>query len=56
MDRKELGQVLDMVLVKVRVSKTIETEVYALMVTLFPTIIAPALDIIDNGRITRLVC
>ena len=56
MDRTELNQVLDLVLEKVRKSRTIETEVYALLVTMFPTIIAPALDIIDNGKITKLVC
>jgi hypothetical protein len=56
MDRQEIGQLLDLSLLKVREQKTIDTDVYALLVTLFPTIIAPALDIIDHGRITKLVC
>ena len=47
---------MTLVLEKVSLSKTLEPDVYAMLITLFPTIIAPALEIIDSGRITKLVC
>ncbi len=56
MERSELTQLLTLVLQKISTAKTIETDSYAILVTLFPTIIAPALEILDNGRITKLVC
>ena len=54
MERTEISGLLDLILEKIAKVKTIDTETYALLVTMFPTIIAPALDIIDNGRVTRL--
>ena len=56
MDRSEISQLLSLVLQRVGEAKTIEQEVYAMLVTMFPTIIGPALEIIDHGKITRLVC
>ena len=56
MERSEFNSLLDLVLLKITKARTIEPEVYAFLVTLFPTIIAPTLDIIDNGRITKFVC
>ena len=56
MERTEISALLDLVLEKIAKVKTIDTETYALLVTMFPSIIAPALDIIDNGRVTRLQC
>ena len=56
MEKSELKALLEQVLTRIRQARTIETEVYALLVTLFPTVLAPALDIIDHGRITKLVC
>ncbi len=47
---------LDLVLQKVKEVKTIEQDIYVMLVSMFPTIIAPALEIIDHGRITKLVC
>ena len=47
---------LDLVLQKVKAVKTIEQDIYVMLVSMFPTIIAPALEIIDHGRITKLVC
>ena len=56
MDCAEINQLLSLVLKKIKSVKTIEQDVYAMLVTMFPTIIAPALEIIDHGRITKLVC
>ena len=56
MDSAEIGQLLDLVLQRVTQARTIEKDVYAMLVTMFPTIIAPALEIIDHGKITKLVC
>jgi len=56
MDKFELNTLLNLVLGKIANLGTIDTELYSLLVTIFPTIIAPALDIIDNGRITKLIC
>ena len=56
MDCTEILQLLSLVLNKITQAKTIEQEVYAMLVTMFPTIIAPALEIIDHGKITKLIC
>ena len=56
MDCAEINQLLSLVLKKIKSVKTIEQDVYAMLVTMFPTIISPALEIIDHGRITKLVC
>ena len=56
MDRPDLSQLLDLVLDRVSKARTLDTELYHLLVTLFPTVLAPALEILDNGRITKLVC
>ena len=56
MDRAELSELLNLVLEKIKESKTIEQDAYVMLVSMFPTIIAPALEIIDQGRITKLVC
>jgi hypothetical protein len=45
-----------LVLEKITKAKTIEPEAYSLLVTMYPTITSAALDIIDNGRITKFQC
>ena len=56
MNRQELCQFLNVLLNRVQHEKNISTEVYATLITLFPTVIAPALEIIDHGKVTKVIC
>ena len=47
-------QVLQIVIRKITEEKQIGVEQYALLVTMFPHVLAAALDILDHGKITKL--
>ena len=59
MNHRDLLTLLDSaVLPQLRQHKppSISPEAYALLVTMFPNILAATLDILDNGRVTKFVC
>lgn len=54
MNRQEACSLLNVALSRISQDKCISQEVYAILVTMFPTVIAPALDILDNGKVTKI--
>ena len=56
MNRSELYQLLDTVLETVKKEKTISNESFAILIAIFPTVFAPALEILDNGKVTKIQC
>jgi hypothetical protein len=56
MNKKELVSLLDKVFLTISAKKEISNELYALLVTAFPLVLNPALDILDNGKVTHFIC
>lgn len=56
MNRTELLSLLQVTLDRISKDKTISNESYAILITCFPIVIAPTLDILDNGKVTKIVC
>lgn len=56
MNRLEACSLINATLQRITSEKKISTEAYAILITIFPTVIAPALEIIDNGKVTKIIC
>jgi len=54
MNRIEACSVLNVALNRIQIEGNISNEIYALLVTMFPTVIAPTLEILDNGKVTKI--
>jgi hypothetical protein len=56
MNKKELAVLLDNAFIQISEKKNISNDQYALLATLFPLVLNSALDILDNGKITKFIC
>lgn len=56
MNRLEACSLLKVALNRIAQAKSIPQDIYPLLVTMFPTVIAPALEILDNGKVTKIQC
>eukprot|EP00347_Sterkiella_histriomuscorum_P007690 403347945 len=56
MNRQEVCSMLNVALNRVAHEHQISPEIYTLLLTMFPTVIAPTLEILDNGKVTKIQC
>ena len=56
MNKKELIVLFDNIITQISLTKEISNKQYALLATIFPLILNPALEILDNGKIIKFIC
>ena len=56
MNKQEAVVLLNQVLNRVYTDKEITNEASAVLFSLFPLVMSPALEILDTGKVTKFVC
>jgi hypothetical protein len=56
MNKAEASVLLEQVFTKIQRDKDISSELYAILLSLFPTVLSSAFEILDSGKVTKIEC